>query len=444
MLSLIRKNNQIIIGLINQSFNIIVPFIITFLSLKILTPEQGSIWLMFLSMIILIGLFDFGLSPTIVRNVSYVIAKAKRLPKDKLENIDFGDSISFSLLNRLISDVRLIYRKLTILASLIILGCGSIYFYYIAPKDITTQVCLSWLLFGCGLLVSLYYLYYTPILSGFGKIQHANLANIYGRVSWLAMTAILLPSGLNLLKLSFAFFFSVIITRVICVYFYNNNNFSKATLNVEPVEESTIPFISGNAIRLGMATMGNVIISRAPVIIAGIGLNLSVAGSFTFTTQIYLAILSISNVYIAIQVPKLAHLFIKKESKEIKKIILRTVFLTNVLYLISFVLFVLLSNFIIEITEAKVGFLELKYVLLMGGIFLLDLNHNLCTCILATANRIPFVRPTIISGVLIAVIGWILVVPFHMGIIGLIATQGIVQLCYNNWKWPLLIYQEYF
>ena len=46
------------VGLINQSCNIIVPFVVTFTSLKILPQEQGSIWLMFLSMVILVSLFD--------------------------------------------------------------------------------------------------------------------------------------------------------------------------------------------------------------------------------------------------------------------------------------------------------------------------------------------------------------------------------------------------
>ncbi|EIS42158.1 putative O-unit flippase domain protein [Yersinia pestis PY-59] len=34
-------------------------------------------------------------------------------------------------------------------------------------------------------------------------------------------------------------------------------------------------------------------------------------------------------------------------------------------------------------------------------------------------------------------------VHFKYGVVGLILAQGIVQLMYNNWKWPLMVYSEF-
>lgn len=437
------KNIQLMVGLINQSCNIIVPFVVTFTSLKILPQEQGSIWLMFLSMVILVSLFDFGLSPTIIRNVSYVIAGAQHLSKNNLEEIKFSDTVSYPLLGRLISDIKLIYRKLTFLAILVITIFGGCYFFIVTPQDILFEAMISWVIFSAGLLLSLYYLYYTPVLSGFGEIQYANLSNIYGRLSWLIFSLLCVPIGLTLVNLSLSFLLSVIVARVSCLYFYNRNVYVKEIKKTKLEEKSTIPYISGSAIKLGLATAGNVVINRAPIIIAGIAFSLSIAGEFTLTMQIFLAIISVSNVYLAVKIPRLSQLVIKNEKFEIRRMVVKIILISIFLYFLGVVAFAFSSDLIIKITGAKVGFLETKYILLLGFVLLLDLNHNICASILTAGNKIPFVIPVIMSGVLITITGWLFAVFFNMGIIGLILAQGIIQLSYNNWRWPLMVYEEY-
>ena len=159
---MLKRHGQLLIGLINQCFNILTPFIVTIIGLKYIDASSGSIWLIFLSMVVLINLLDFGLSPTIIRNVSYVIRGARTLAKDGVENIYFENTIDFSLLARLVQDIKKIYRVLTLIGLLIIVGFGSCYFYYITPSHLQEEVFISWGVFSVGLLMSLYYLYYTP------------------------------------------------------------------------------------------------------------------------------------------------------------------------------------------------------------------------------------------------------------------------------------------
>jgi hypothetical protein len=30
----------------------------------------------------------------------------------------------------------------------------------------------------------------------------------------------------------------------------------------------------------------------------------------------------------------------------------------------------------------------------------------------------------------------------NFGLLGMILVQGVVQLCYNNWKWPMVVCKE--
>lgn len=249
--------------------------------------------------------------------------------------------------------------------------------------------------------------------------------------------------GLNLINLSLSFLLSIFITRFSCIYYYNKNKHIKETKKKEVENTSTIPYISGSAIKLGLATMGSVIINRAPIIIAGIAFSLNLAGAFTLTMQIFLAIISVSNVYLAIKIPQLSQLVIKSQRSEVRALVIKIIIRSILLYLLGVVFFVLFSDVIIKITGAKIGFLDREYILILSVVFLLDLNHNICASILTTGNKIPFVIPVIASGCLIALLGWVLSVPMHMGVIGLILAQGIVQIAYNNWKWPLMVYKDY-
>ena len=159
--------------------------------------------------------------------------------------------------------------------------------------------------------------------------------------------------------------------------------------------------------------------------------------------QIFLAIISVSNVYLAVKIPILSQLIIKNEKVEVKKMVMKIIVVSVALYLLGVIIFVFSSDMIISLTGSKVGFLETKYILLLGVILLLDLNHNICASILTAGNKIPFVIPVIISGALISISGWLFADVFNMGVIGLIAAQGIVQLSYNNWRWPVMVYSEY-
>ncbi len=87
-----------------------------FMSYKYLPLEMASVWVIFLSMISLITLFDFGLSPAIVRNVSYVISGAQNLVKRGIDDIIIKDVISYPLLSRLLFDIKRIYLYLSLIA----------------------------------------------------------------------------------------------------------------------------------------------------------------------------------------------------------------------------------------------------------------------------------------------------------------------------------------
>jgi O-antigen/teichoic acid export membrane protein len=441
---MIKKHGQFILGLLNQLCNIFIPFVITFIGLKYLPVDVGGIWVIFLSMVVLINLFDFGLSPTIIRNVSYVVAGAQKLVRQGINGVQFDKNISYELLSRLIYDIKKIYRIITLIAFVLICLGGGAYFYYIAPRNIEHQVVIAWFVFSTGLVINLYYLYYTPILTGLGVIQYSYLSNILGRIIWLLLCLIFYKYNSSILMYAVTFLVSILVNRFVSIYFYRKNHHIVKTCDVRRDEISTIPFIATNAIKLGVVSLGAFLINRATVLIAGMALSIIDAGQFTFTLQVYGAMVAISNVLLTTKIPELSQFVIQNKKNEIKSLIKHVLIISLGLYVFSFICFVLLSGELIRLTHARLGFLDLKYLLLLGGIFLLELNHSLCATILTTKNKVPFAIPAIVSGLLIVVLSLLLTEYLHLSVLGLILAQGIVQLLYNNWKWPYCVYKEFF
>lgn len=441
---MIKKYHQLIIGLVNQFFNILSPFIITLIGLKYLDIEQGSIWLIFLSMMVLINLFDFGLSPTTIRNVSYVIGGAQSLAKNGINTASHNKDISYPLFVRLLSDVKKLYSCITVIAFFLIVIGGGGYFYFISPIELKYHILLAWIIYSVGLLLNLYFLYYTPILCGLGVIQHAYFSNIIGRFSWLIATILAVFYYPTLVGLSVSFLVSVLVNRLVIFYYFNNNEYIVKSKDILGHHESTIPYIAHNTLKLGVVSLGSFMISRSTVLIAGAFLPLTIAGEYTFSLQVYMALLAVGNVFVTVKVPELARLVLKDDKRELRELITKVLVFSAGIYTSEFILFYLLSEYVIKIIHPKVGFLDDKYLFILGVIFFLELMHSICATIITTTNKVPFVKPAILSGLLIVVSSFILLKYTDLGVIGLIVAQGLIQLMYNNWKWPVFVYKEFF
>jgi hypothetical protein len=76
-------------------------------------------------------------------------------------------------------------------------------------------------------------------------------------------------------------------------------------------------------------------------------------------------------------------------------------------------------------------------------VILLELNHSFFATMIVIGNKVPFVSVSLITAAVI-VLGSFLSLAFtSAGVLGLVLVQGIVQLSYSNWKWPLVIFKEF-
>nr|AKA20996.1 Wzx [Yersinia pseudotuberculosis] len=436
-------SSQMVWGLLNQGCNIFIPFVIMFLSYKYLPLEMASVWVIFLSMISLITLFDFGLSPAIVRNVSYVISGAQNLVKRGIDDIVIKDVISYPLLSRLLFDIKRIYLYLSLMAFFIIVIGGVWYFYYISPLDIKKEVVYSWAIFSSALIVNLIYLYYIPVLTGLGEIESSYKANVFGRIIWFLLSLLVFIFLPSILLLSLCFIFSVFINRYLCYFFYIRNSHVKALAKTEMEKKSTVPFIGYNAAKLGMVSLGSFLINRSTTLIVGMVCPIVTAGQFVLSMQVFFALMAISNILLSIKMPEISQAVAKREYYTVKQLIYKVFMFSSSIYFLGFITFLFLAEYIFPTIGVELSFLPLDYLLVLGVIYFLEMNHSICAAIITSKNNVPFVFASLFSGGMIIILSIILSVHFQYGVAGLIFSQGFVQLMYNNWKWPIFVYNEF-
>ena len=102
----------------------------------------------------------------------------------------------------------------------------------------------------------------------------------------------------------------------------------------------------------------------------------------------------------------------------------------------------LLGNRLLELIHSDTMFIPTEMLLLYLLFQILEKNHSIAAGFIQADNRIPFFIPSLVSGGVTLLLIWLLLDIFDMGLWGIILAPGIVQLCYQNWKWPWTLYKE--
>jgi O-antigen/teichoic acid export membrane protein len=210
----------------------------------------------------------------------------------------------------------------------------------------------------------------------------------------------------------------------------------------EQTQKQIIKAIYPNAVKLGLTSLGAFMIKRASIIIGSLYLTLETIASYGITVQIITILASISSVYLTTYQPQIAQYRIKNEKLEIKHIYTRGSLLLLSLFIVGGIVFLFGGNWALELIKSKTSLLGHSFIFVALLIFLLETNHGIAAQILLTRNEVPFFRASIFSGILTLILLFVFLKYTSLGVWGLILAQGVSQVVYQNWKWPLEVMKD--
>ncbi|MCS6136731.1 hypothetical protein G3496_17580 [Shewanella baltica] len=433
------KRSDLIWGYSAQLLNIGVGILLLPVLVVTLNSEELGLWYVFMAMVSLAQLLEFGFQPTIARQAAYIYNGATEIKRSGLPTTVPGQ-LDIDLLVNLIHSSKFIYRWIAILVAFLLCGMGSLYIYTLNYSGDLPTAYASWFLFAGASVITFYYGYFNALLQGRGDITLVNKVIVVSRVFFALLAIILLLLKFSLLAIALASLVSCIINRVlISRAFYNGENkyLKKMQSNV-----NLNKILWTNTWRLGLVQLGAFLIQRGNMFIAATYFGLTVAASYGLTMQLSMLIMTLASQLTALQLPKMNALQSAGNKLELRNIYSSSVLVAFILSILGFVGLTLLGDPILTLIGSETKLINSQLLALLGLVLLLEIHHSISATYLTTTNQVPFLKAALVSGLGVTVFSFVLVYWGGLGVTGLIVGQGIVQLCFNNWYWPKIAMQD--
>lgn len=414
------------------------------LILHFLTAEEIGMNYLMLTVSSIVALLDFGFGPQFGRNFSYVNSGAQTLLKEGVIENHAG-KINYHLLSVLLKTAKFVYVRLSLIVLFVMLSFGSAYIYYVTNGFSKVEDALPiWILFSISTFFNIYYSYYNSLLTGSGMIEESAIATILSKGTYVVICVILLLLKFGLYSVIFANIISPFVQRYYsCRVYYTNDLKLKLTSQISNREiKETFDVIWHNAKRLGVNFVGSYAINKFGFFLIGLYLPLKEVGSYGLLIQLASILQGVAMTLFLTYEPKFAKYRITKQINDFKKLISLTTICYFSIMIIGSLLIICIAPYILNIINSKT-FLPVRGICILYLIvILLEGNHSLFASLIVTKNEVPFVKPSLISGGAIALITFLVLQFTNWNLWGVILVQGMVQLCYNNWKWPLFIFKD--
>jgi O-antigen/teichoic acid export membrane protein len=202
-----------------------------------------------------------------------------------------------------------------------------------------------------------------------------------------------------------------------------------------PFDAHMLRVLWPTAWRTGIVSVAAYMGLQANTLICSGFLGLKATASYGLTLQAMLLLVGVSSVWVAVKFPLINQLRSQGRLKEIADLFRQRIALAMLTYLLGGSALLFFGPPLLTLLHAKTQFLPTPLLATMLVIYLLEVHHSLYASLVFSENVNPFVIPAIISGsAIVALSVWL--TP-RIGVWGMLLSQGVVQLCFNNW-WPVV------
>lgn len=432
-------NGDVVWSYIAQFFNVATGIIVLPMILRLLNTEEIAFYYVILNIGTLVNLFDFGFSAQFSRNFAYLFSGAQELQKEGLSN-NVGGEINYKLLKVLINTAATVYRVISLIIIVMLLSFGSLYMRRVTDNFTTIDNSfILWILYSVSVFFNMYFMYINQMVMGKGLIRRNQQSIIASRVVYLVICFVMLNNHFGLFSIVIANMCSPFISRTILSFSFYDKTLKKELKKVTVTntdKKECFSKIWFNAKKVGIAALGAFGIQKSSMFFAGLFLMSKQIASFGLLQQFSNITIGLSVTLFNSFTPRIASHCVEKN-----EVLLKNDFSLCVGAFLS--IFIFLSGSVITLGPIILKFLGSNATLpshvFMFTYFLVQLleqNHSIFASLIALNNRVPYVKPSLISGGVIVVALYISLRFFNAGIWALVIVPGIVQLAYNNWKWP--------
>ncbi|MEI6140238.1 MAG: O-unit flippase-like protein [Mariniphaga sp.] len=415
------------------------------LILRLMPSEMVGIWTVFMTITAFTSLLDFGFNPSFTRNVTYIFSGVNNLKAQGVEIVITGTHIDYGLLKGVISAMRWIYLRMSIILFLVLTTLGTWYIFSLLQnyKGNPKEVYIAWFILCTINTYNLYSLYYESLLQGKGLIKRSKQIVIIGQSVYLGIAIILIMLGFGLIAIVSAQASSVIIVRWLSFRAFFTREINQKLLETESRHKvEVLKAIYPNALKIGLTSLGGFMVQRSALIIGSLYLSLEEIASYGITMQLIAVIGGLAGIYTATYQPKISQFRVERNNLAIKELYLKGQIILILTYILGGVSLLVLGQWGLGIINSKTQLMSNGLILLALILSLEQSNLSIAGGILLSKNEVPFFKAAIISGLSIVIVLFIFFQLFHWGLLIMLIVPFIVDVSYQAWKWPMEVIKE--
>jgi len=198
--------------------------------------------------------------------------------------------------------------------------------------------------------------------------------------------------------------------------------------------------IAPNSIKLGVVALSSFFITKFSTFLITASYEQSIIASYGLFMQVIFVIQSFSSIVLNINLPKFIRFHSRKSSSKQIILLYKSFFLLFLIYFFSVGIVFIFGPFFIDYFAKDVLFPNLTIMILMSIFGYLEINHSIAATYISSTNSVPFLKASVLSALFITIFSC-LAIYFQLGLVSVILSYGLVQLAYNNWKWPYELYK---
>lgn len=407
-----------------------------------LTPSALTFWYVFMTIQTLALLIEFGFTPTLARNFTYVFSGANRLQAEGVPESG-GGALNRDLFASLLRASRWLYAGMALIVALLLGVGGTIYLTALART--TTDVAYiwpAWAAFIFALTLQTNFNWQMCVMVGADRMRQDYENFIFARSVQVVLSLAGLYFFPNILTLAVAYAVSVMVSRLHAWLVIRD--LLRLGAGVRPDTKAAVGIlrtIMPMAAKLGWVTLGEFFTNRFSLFAVSLAIGAAAAAEYAITMQIMIVLLAIAQMGYSLAGPRLASARLTGDSQAVCELYAFCIVFGVALLGVSFAGLIALGEPILRLVGSDTLLPPLPVLILLSAIFLLTTNMQSAMNIITTGNQVPHMRAVLITG--IATTLGVIAVAFAEGnLLAFVAVQGVTQLAFNFWRWPVYAFRD--
>ncbi len=407
------------------------------LLVRVLAKPEFGMYYLFLSIIALLPIIDFGFSSAVGRFVSYAMAGAETLRPQGYVPAISGSGPNRPLLWRLLRTTRRLYGYLTLLGFLVMGIYGTLVVgSQVGETGSVAHTWIAWVVTLGGAALEIYSNWWNAYLFGMNRVRDSARIQVCAYALKLVLSCVLLLAGGGLLSVPIAGIVGCLLNRTL------SRRVCLQTLGPAPdltgqQEPSLLPLLWPNSWRTGLQLFSSYLRTSINTAICAASFGLAAAAEYGLSTQILGIALGMAAVWTSVKWPMVGQYRSAQNLEGLRIMLWPRVWLQLLTFIVLSAAAILVGPFLLDLIRSDKQMLPSHWLVLLALVFLLDQQFSFWGTLLTLENRIPTLWPTVATNLTSLALALGFTHFSNLGVLGLILAPLLSGLVFNYWYWPL-------